>query len=180
MLIFCVKHLFSGSGSFLVRKGGIENYSRKYDQEIKTAAGRYGLPPALVKAVIMQESRFNPAKVGGKGEIGLMQLMPPGTAGATGEWARIHNSPPPSRNELFEVKCNLDIGCWYLARALKRWEKYDNAIELALVQYNAGPSRAKEFAPKYYSGGVIHRIKIASSKQYVIKVMQYYREFSQN
>ena len=40
MLIFCVKHLFSGSGSFLVRKGGIENYSRKYDQEIKTAAGR--------------------------------------------------------------------------------------------------------------------------------------------
>ena len=45
------------------------------DVPIRAAALRYGLEPALVKAVVWQESRFIPRARGRAGEIGLMQLM---------------------------------------------------------------------------------------------------------
>ena len=39
-------------------------------------AGQYGVPPALVRAVIQVESGWGPGVVSSKGAMGLMQLMP--------------------------------------------------------------------------------------------------------
>ena len=47
-----------------------------YDDIILESADRYGVDPALVKAVIWRESRFRPYVRGKAGEIGLMQIMP--------------------------------------------------------------------------------------------------------
>ena len=57
----------------------------KFAREIRLAAKRYGLEPALVRAVVFQESRFDPFIRGGKGEVGLMQVLP---EGAVADWAR--------------------------------------------------------------------------------------------
>ena len=92
-----------------------------YAEEISRAAARHALPQDLVKALIRRESHFNPNAVGSHGEIGLMQLMP---SGAVAEWARVKKTVVPSDREVFDVKLNLEIGCWYLARCIKKWKSY--------------------------------------------------------
>ena len=55
----------------------------RHDGVIRTAAAQYGVDPALVKAVVWRESRFNPKARGAAGELGLMQIR----AAAAGESA---------------------------------------------------------------------------------------------
>lgn len=147
----------------------------KYRSEIVAAAGRHGLDPELVRAVIFRESRFDPRARGRSGEIGLMQVLP---SGAAAEWARVLKRPRPSERDLFDVKVNLEVGCWYLARALRRWRSYDRGVELALAQYNAGESRAQKWAPPEKNGDVLSRVNIASTRKYITKIMKRYRKYT--
>ncbi len=146
----------------------------RFSGEIAAAAARHGLPPALVRAVVFQESRFDPAARGSKGEVGLMQVLP---RGAVADWSRIHKHPVPSAAALCDPELNLEIGCWYLARAVAKWRNYSQRYELALAQYNAGGSRAEQWKPARLDGGVIDRITIASTREYVDKIMKRYRKY---
>ena len=56
----------------------------RFDAVIVGAARRYGVEPALVKAVVWRESWFDPSVRGRKDEFGLMQIR----AEAAAEWAR--------------------------------------------------------------------------------------------
>ena len=89
---------------------------------IDNAARKYGLPPALVRAVVAAESAYRPDAVSPKGAIGLMQLMP-GTAHDLG-------ADPTNAAQ------NVDAGTRYLRDLLL---KYDNHAYSALAAYNAGP-----------------------------------------
>ncbi len=146
----------------------------KYRTEIAAASRRHGLDPDLVRALIFRESRFDPRARGSRGEVGLMQVLP---GGAVADWARVNKRPRPSVRELCGVETNLEIGCWYLARALRRWNGYKNGIALALAQYNAGESRAKAWAPEKRDGEVVPRIRIASTKKYVETILKRYRKY---
>ena len=53
------------------------------DDVIIAAASIYDMDPALIKAVIWRESRFNPDARGAAGELGLMQIRD----AAAHEWA---------------------------------------------------------------------------------------------
>lgn len=145
-----------------------------YQQEIRNAARRHGLPPELVRAVVFQESRFNFRCRGRKGEIGLMQIMP---SGAVADWARVHKVSEPGEDELFDPKMNLEIGCWFLGRALRRWRDYRDAVPLALAQYNAGESRANRWKPESKNGRVLPRITIPGTRRYVAQIMKRYRKY---
>ncbi|MBE6390675.1 MAG: lytic transglycosylase domain-containing protein [Lentisphaerae bacterium] len=144
--------------------------------EVNRFALKHKLPAALVCAVIEQESSFNPFARGRAGEIGLMQLMPPGTPGAPEEWARIHRVKCPPAWKLYRIDMNINIGCWYLARALKKWRRYRCGTELALIEYNAGAKNANLCKPDTFDGEVIPRIKIVSTRKYVTAIMKNYRE----
>ena len=147
-----------------------------YSTEIAAAAKRHGLDPALVRSLVFQESSFKADKRGGRGEIGLMQVLP---SGAAAEWARVKKRRRPFDWELFDVDLNLEIGCWYLARAMNRWKEYRHGTELALAEYNAGPSQARKWAPANRNGEVIPLIRIASTKKYVTEIMDRYRSYSE-
>lgn len=106
----------------------------RYDSVIREAAKRYGAPPALVKAVIWRESRFNAHAVGGKGELGLMQLM----EDAAGEWASAAHIPNFNYQDVLDPRTNAFAGTYYLARLLRRYPAVDNPVPYALADYNAG------------------------------------------
>ena len=53
-----------------------EKASLNLDQLISAASARHGVPEALVRGVIKQESGGDPLAVSNKGARGLMQLLP--------------------------------------------------------------------------------------------------------
>jgi len=99
-----------------------------FDPLISQSAERYGLDPALVKAVVAAESNFEVAAVSRSGAEGLMQLMP-----AT---SRLMGVRAP-----FDASENLMGGSRYLRRMLDR---YDD-VKLALAAYNAGPEAVDHY-----------------------------------
>ena len=165
------------SGVVLVQRHEIASWGvddTRYAAEIRTAAARHRIPPELVRAVIFRESGFNPNATGKAGEIGLMQILP---RGAVADWARYHKVPLPTERELFEPAKNLEIGCWYLGVALRRWKEYKCSVELALAQYNAGGSRAKKWKPDTTDGEMLSRVTLPGTKRYIINIMKRYRSY---
>jgi soluble lytic murein transglycosylase len=108
-----------------------------YDALISDAAEKRGLDPLLVKAMVWRESAFDPTKTGTSGERGLMQV---GEAAAQ-DWAKAEKIETFVKTDLFDAKTNLDVGTWYLKKALDRWKAKETPLPFALAEYNAGRSR---------------------------------------
>ena len=106
----------------------------RFDGQIRAAARRYHLDPALVKAVVWQESRFDERAVGAAKEIGLMQIRAP----AAQEWAQAEKVLWFHPLLLYDPGANTQAGSWYLAKILKRYARTDNPVVYALADYNAG------------------------------------------
>ena len=98
--------------------------------------------PAFVKAVVRQESAFNPKAISHAGARGLMQLMPK-TAYRVAQRLNITFS----RSRLTrDPKYNVTIGRTYLLQLLGQFK---GSPILALSAYNAGPARVRRWL-KYF------------------------------
>jgi hypothetical protein len=101
---------------------------------LTTNAGAAGVDPALVAAVIQQESTFDPGAVSAVGAHGLMQLMPP-TGRALARAAGIKRL---AVSQLHDPEVGLKLGSVYLREMIDR---FGGKIERAVAAYNAGPHR---------------------------------------
>ncbi|OCH42445.1 lytic transglycosylase domain-containing protein [Aliivibrio fischeri] len=110
----------------------------------------YGVPRALILAVIRQESNFNTQAVSSAGAKGLMQLM---------DMNSRHINP-------FNVEENIQAGTALLSRLLTQYD----SIELALAAYNAGEGNVKKY------GGIP---PFKETQDYIKNVMTYYRGYQQ-
>jgi soluble lytic murein transglycosylase-like protein len=126
---------------------------RLYESIIREAAGRHDVDEALVKAVIMAESGYNPFAISEKGARGLMQLMPD-TARDLGV------------KDIFNPAHNINGGVRYLKLLLMQFK---GDVALALAAYHAGMARVFEH------NGVP---PIDSTKAYIEKVLLYYEHFN--
>jgi soluble lytic murein transglycosylase len=108
-------------------------------QALFTDAGRrYHLDPWLAMAVARRESAFYPNARSPAGAVGLMQLMP----GTARKVARDQGRGAPGQSQLLQPATNIDMGSYYLAELLNRFN--GNRL-LALAAYNAGPNRIDQW-----------------------------------
>ena len=105
-------------------------YPLAYESIVRGHAENYSLDPALLAAVIYQESKFDTEARSKAGAVGLMQLQPEtarGIALRTGG-SKFH------LDDLTNPEINVRYGSWYLRHLL---DKYDEE-RLALAAFNAG------------------------------------------
>lgn len=87
-----------------------EQYPLMYEDLIRSIASEYNLSPALISAVIRNESSFRSSVESSVGARGLMQLMPD-----TAQWiAGKLKTDDYSFERLYDPETNIRFGCWYL------------------------------------------------------------------
>ena len=116
-----------------------------YSAKVDELSARFDLSPALIEALVWQESRWHENAVSPVGARGLAQLMP-----GTARYLGVDSADPFA---------NLEGGARYLREQLDR---FDGDIEKALAAYNAGPGRVIR------SGGVP---RIRETQVYVASIM---------
>lgn len=151
----------------------------RFDTLILEASSEYGVDPNLIKAVILRESKFEPATVGTVGEKGLMQVTD--TVGE--EWAKANKIGSFSAEKLFDPRTNIRAGTWYLAKAMGNWTKAEDPVPIALAEYNAGRKNVLRWMdekslkdPDHFVG----RIGFPSTQSYVRTIVSQRRYYASN
>lgn len=148
----------------------------RFDAVIAAAASRYQLDPALVKAVVWEESRFNPGARGKVGEMGLMQVR----AGVAREWAGTEHLRFFEPESCFNPATNTLAGAWYLKKALRHYGQTDNPLPYALAEYNAGRGKVLKWVEgpaATNSATFVDGIGFQSTRLYVTAVMKRYEHY---
>jgi len=125
------------------------------------------LAPALVIALMRQESRFEAQIRSSAGAIGLMQVMP-----ETGSW--IAGQKGVKSYNLDSPMDNISFGTWYLDYTHSR---YGNNSMLAIASYNAGPGAVGSWVESRGVGDpdeFVNSIPYSETRDYVSKVLGNY------
>lgn len=133
----------------------LENYWQ-HERAITAVALHYGLEPALLKALVAVESKYNAQARSPANARGLAQVLPD-TARGVG----LQNA----ESNLYSPVLGLAAGAAYLR---KMWFEFRD-WPLALAAYNAGPGAVRK-----HKGIPPYR----ETQQYVPKVLALYREFA--
>jgi len=121
---------------------------------ILSAANRYQVDPALIKAIIMAESSYNPKAISRRGAKGLMQLMPK-TARTLGV------------GDSFNPEQNINAGVRHFKGLLDRFK---GDVKLALAAYNAGSRKVRKYrgVPPF-----------KATHHYIRKVLEYHQYYKE-
>jgi soluble lytic murein transglycosylase len=168
-------------------------WTHRYDKLIVQIAAQYDLDPELVKAIIYEESFFNPRAHSSQNAVGLMQVTPI----AAQEWveakrartlgeavAKLLNSSPGGRDMSFEEALSnpvvsLHVGCWYLQNLLERYSDEPHPLAVSLAAYNAGPTNVERWASSSDRLNLsreqfIARIQFPVTRDYVESILERY------
>lgn len=129
--------------------------------------GGYEITPALVNAIMRQESRFDPDAESASGAKGLMQLMP-----ATAKSVSDYDSP-----QMNDPEVNLALGQRYLMELLKS-SRVDNNLLSLLIAYNAGPGNLNKWQRQWDKVSdpllFIELLPSSETRSYVERVLSNY------
>jgi soluble lytic murein transglycosylase-like protein len=122
------------------------------DRLVSASAATWNVDPALIKAIIANESGFDASATSSAGAQGLMQLMP-----ATAQGLGVSDPYDPAQN--------VWGGTRYIRGLLDR---FDGNLELAVAAYNAGPNAVSKY------GGIP---PYAETQNYVQNVLSSYEKY---
>jgi len=149
-----------------------------YADYIHDYAGVYELDPALVSAVILSESSFDPMAESRLGARGLMQLMP-----ETAEWVAHklgEDDASYTFDRLYDPEVAIRYGCWYLGYLSRR---FDGDATKIICAYHAGQGNVDAWLknPQYSKDGmtldVIPYDNTATYCSRVLKARDVYRKY---
>lgn len=121
----------------------------RINEAIANASAQYGIDQSMIRAIIKQESSFQPLALSTSGAMGLMQLMP-----ETAKWLSV--------TDPYNIEQNITGGTRYFTDQLKA---FGGDYQLALAAYNAGPNTVKKY------NGIP---PISQTQNFVKKVLEYY------
>ncbi len=131
-------------------------YPLEYKQIVRGHARNYNLDPALLAAVIYQESKFKADAKSSSGAVGLMQLLPD-----TAKGIAIHTGGTKfTVDDLYDPEINVRYGAWYLRHLMQKYR----AETVALAAYNAG----QDNVDRWRKAG--QGIQFAETRAYVDRV----------
>lgn len=143
-------------------------YPQAYALEVGAAASQSGLEPALVWAVMRQESAFYPKALSVSNAQGLMQVIP-----STWDWlAELQKEAPGNP---FDIATNVRYGSFYL-----RWllNYLDDDLELVVASYNRGQGYIKRLYESEVVGEdkdeLYREIDALETREYLQRVMLNY------
>jgi soluble lytic murein transglycosylase len=155
--------LLSGLGSDVAKELTLP---LRHDDIIRQQAREKNLDPALIAAVIYEESRFRD-QTSRAGARGLMQITPQ-TADAI---AKHSGGIRFKQSDLSEPQINISYGAYYLRLLIDRYEGNET---LAIAAYNAGSGNVDRWVAKAGGPGEFksaEHIPFPETRAYVENVM---------
>ena len=140
-------------------------YPMRYAEEIEEHAKDRGLDPNLVRALILQESYYNPKAKSPVGATGLMQLMPPTAKEHAGKL-----NIPFAVSRLESPDVNVRLGTFHLRMLLNMFK---GNTYLAVASYNAGQGNVLKWrraAPGKPIDEFLESIPFQETRNYVKRV----------
>jgi soluble lytic murein transglycosylase len=131
-------------------------YPLRYSEYVRVHARENDLDPALLAAVIYQESKFDAGAKSASGAIGLMQLTP---ATAHGIAERTGGSRFRT-DDLLDPEINIRYGAWYLRNLFRKYGEE----RVVLAAYNAGQGNVDRWRRSH------KKIQFPETRAYVDRV----------
>jgi soluble lytic murein transglycosylase len=143
-------------------------WPRPYESQVRAAAAEFGFDPALVWAVMREESTYRPAVESPAGAIGLMQIIPP-----TGQRIAAQLGLEAFGPETLRLpELNIRFGTYYLNYLLGRFE---GSRPLAVAAYNAGPeavARWLESDGRRPDDAFVESVPYGETRRYLRRVLR--------
>jgi soluble lytic murein transglycosylase len=148
-------------------------YPLAYWETVRREAGRAGVDPLLVLALMRQESFFDPAAVSPADAHGLMQLAPR----TARETAAAAGRAPPSIAALHQPATAIALGTLHLRALLDR---YSGSWPKALAAYNAGVDAVAKWEQRYGTrpeDELVELVSFRETRDYVKRVLRNYEVY---
>ena len=159
----------------------------QYDEYIKEASKVTGVPFALIKAVILAESNFNPkarTRAGGSPyendhALGLMQILESGFR--ENEWM-LYDGEEVVGDDRYDPEINIMTGAKHLKKYINKYWNREPDIPgvYGIIAYNAGPARLDKWIERRErkagrgSFRVPQDVGFTETKKYVMRVIKYW------
>ncbi len=156
----------------------------RYRPLVERHATRFGLPPALIFAVIHIESSFNPAALSPRNAQGLMQLVPhKGGVEALRYITGDAFATPPTPQQLSNPDFNILLGTAYLRLVLDdyipAWLPWEVRRDLALAAYNWGPDRVTRYLIGTNPPGAVAEVRARLERSAPAETREYVRRVNE-
>ncbi len=139
---------------------------------LKAVQGR-NVDARFVLAIMRQESSYNPRARSQAGARGLLQL----TIDAAAKYGAGAGLPRVTEDDLYRPEVNIPVGVQYLAALFRM---FPNLPEAVAASYNGGEDNVARWlqrAKQKDHGVFAAEVGFTESKDYVFKVMAYYRTY---
>ena len=155
----------------------VRDHQVRYRELIERYAAEYGLNPAFVSAIIMNESSYNPKAVSSKGAMGLMQFMP-----NTFDWVKKNcGYKGADFDVVYQPEAAIKMGC-YLLKYIIGQLGTDDPI-LVTCAYHAGWGHISTWVSNYSTDGktlTVAQIPAADTRTYAGRVINSYAIYLQH
>ncbi len=148
-------------------------WPRAFGEWVDGSTREFGFDPALVWAIMREESAYRAQASSPAGALGLMQLMPPtagkvaGELGLTGFVAE----------RLYDPETNIRLGTYYLRSLIQR---FGGSRPLAIASYNAGPEAVGRWLEKdsdVKPDAFVESVTYGETRRYLRRVLRSYHMY---